>query len=84
MMTKEEFETFLKYEGKFHKRCLEVCAILAKHFPEDDWAHVNEFVVCGGDVKCSGADRNFNYWEWFSVNYLTMTDDELEKEIEKL
>lgn len=87
MMTKEEYELYKKYDEKFKQSCGKVCEALA-HYENDYYnADIDSCYLSDGSVyvTCSGYNRG--YWEEhhrFSDELLTMTEDELTAEVDRM
>ena len=83
-MTKEEVEQYVSLNGKFEDRCDYIVGRYLHYFKDEDWEYVSRFKLNGKEVECEGTDRYGEvYYEWFPIEYLTMSDEELESAIKQ-
>ena len=92
-MTKKELETYSELNEQFIEDCNRVCHILQgieKHRKSEysNYAYADEFNLEGDVVEWSGEETwSYGGHEYHSGNfpkeYLTMTDEELQKIVDK-
>lgn len=95
IMTQEEIKQYIKLCDKFEDECNRVCKILSeskKHRIPNDITFADRFIIEDNNVEWEG----FEIWNYggtqrqygrhcgmFDLHYLTMTDDELRKVVER-
>lgn len=89
-MTKKDLEQYQKLHDEFVSECERVAKILSNledSYPYDNTAFAETFEPCGVEVSWAGYDIHCGetdyYNGYFPIEYLTMTDDELNKIVEK-
>ena len=90
-MTKNEIDQYIKLHDKFEDECYRVRTILSESkkrcYPNDiRWA--DKFIIENNNVVWEGHETwSYGGEQWhsgmFDLNYLTMSDDELRKIVEK-
>ena len=89
-MTKKDLEQYQKLHDEFVSECKRVAKILSNledSYPFDNTAFAETFEPAGVEVSWAGYDTcrgETDYYNgYFPIEYLTMTDDELNKIVEK-
>ncbi len=89
-MQKKDLEQYQKLHDEFVSECKRVAKILSNlenSFPNDNIAFAETFEPAGVEVSWTGYDSYCGetdyYSGYFPIEYLTMTDDELNKIVEK-
>jgi len=84
IMTKEEVEQYIDLNTKFEDRCDYIVGRYLHYFKDEDWEYVGRFKLNGKEVECEGTDRYGDvHWEWFPIEYLTMSQEEIEEALKK-
>jgi len=91
-MIKKEIEEYIRLCDKFEDECYRVCKILSeskKRCFSNDITYAENFTIEDNNVVIWEGTERWNYGgeKWhngmFPLSYLTMTDDELRKIVEK-
>ena len=90
-MTQEEIKQYIKLCDKFEDECYRVRTILSESKKRcfiNDITYADKFIIEDNNVMWEGTERwNYGGEQWhngiFPLSYLTMTDDELRKIVEK-
>lgn len=89
-MQKKDLEQYQKLHDEFVSECKRVAEILSNledSYPYDNTAFAETFEPAGVEVSWTGYDTyrgETDYYNgYFPIEYLTMTDDELNRIVEK-